>query len=207
MVGLLDDVTRATRSTFVNEGDSIVLFGLCTDELGGSEYLARIHGVVAGRPPQCNLDAERSAIEAVLECINNGHVISAHDCSDGGLAVALAEGCVANRNALRGAEVNVDLPTGVSPRAGMFGEAQARFIISTADVDAVIAIATSRNVPAARIGLVRSERSGFRITMGNRELRADVAELADAYHDAIPNIMSRPALASDAEPERLLAGV
>jgi phosphoribosylformylglycinamidine synthase len=207
MIGLLDDIAHATRSTFVNEGDSIVLFGSCTGELGGSEYLARIHGVVAGSPPQCNLDAERSAIEALLECINKGHVISAHDCSDGGLAVALAECCVANRNLLRGAEVKVDLDEDVSPRAGMFGEAQARFIISTADIDAVLSVAKSHNVPAARIGLVRSERSGFRITMGNRELSADVRDLATAYHEAIPNIMSRPALASDAEPEPVLAGV
>ena len=207
MVGLLDDITHATRSTFVNDGDSIVLFGMCTNELGGSEYLARIHRVVAGRPPQCDLEVERAAIEAVIECISKGHIISAHDCSDGGLAVALAECCMANRDVLHGADIQLDLADNVSPRAGLFGEAQGRFIVSTADVDAVIAIAKSHNVPATRIGHVRSEQSGFRIMMGNRELYSDVGDLASAYHDAIPAIMSRPALATDAEPEPVLAGV
>ena len=66
MVGLLNDVANATRSTFQAEGESIILFGHCTSELGGSEYLARIHGVVAGAPPQCDLQAERAAIDALL---------------------------------------------------------------------------------------------------------------------------------------------
>ncbi|HUQ18288.1 MAG TPA: phosphoribosylformylglycinamidine synthase subunit PurL, partial [Gemmatimonadaceae bacterium] len=207
MVGLLDDISQATRSTFVTDGDSIVLLGQSTDELGGSEYLARIHGVVAGRPPDCNLREERAAIDAVLECIMGGHIASAHDCSDGGLAVALAECCIANRNDLHGAEVKTDLPENVSSRALLFGEAQGRFVLSTSNVDAVISIAKSHNVPAAVIGVVTEEELGFRITAGSAELNADVRELASSYHDAIPNIMSRTALASDAEAEPLLAGV
>jgi len=207
MVGLMSDVKHATRATFSTEGDAIVLFGRCTDELGGSEYLARIHGVVAGAPPRCDLAAERAAIEAVIESIEAGQVSSAHDCSDGGLAVALAECCIADRSRLSGADVVLDLPPYVFAQAGLFGEAQARFVISTADAEAVLAIARSHGVPARKIGIVTDKSRGFRIAAAGKTLVADVGALAEAYHGAIPAIMSRPALVKAAEPEPVLAGV
>ena len=207
MVGLLNDVSHATRATFANEGDAIVLIGESKDELGGSEYLSRIHDVVAGRPPACDLDTERAAIDALLECIASGLVSSAHDCSDGGLAVALAESCLANRSSLFGAQVQLNLAPNLSVRGALFGETQARFVISTADPAAILTVARRHKVPASQIGTVTHKSDGFRITVGNRKLVADVAALTNAYHDAIPAIMSRPALASDAEPAPELAGV
>jgi phosphoribosylformylglycinamidine synthase len=207
MVGLMSDVRRATRSTFVEEGDDIVLFGVCANELGGSEYLSRVHGSVAGQPPRCDLTAERAAIDALIECIEAGHVTSAHDCSDGGLAVALAECCIGNRTDLHGADVKFDVANGVSARGAFFGETQGRFVVSTSNVNAVLAIARSHEVPASRIGVVTEKSAGLHIAVAGRVLRADVHTLADAYHDAIPAIMSRPALASDTEPAAVLAGV
>ena len=207
MVGVLSDIAHATRATFRNEGDAIVLFGECTAELGGSEYLARIHGVVAGPPPACDLQAERAAIEAVLDCVAAGLVTSAHDCSDGGLAVALAECCVAAGEHPHGIDVELGPPDGISSRAMLFGEAQARFVLSTASVDAVLRIASSHGVPAREIGRVTHPNEGFHIRIGDDSLRPDVSALSDAYHNAIPEIMSRPALASDAEPEPVMAGV
>ncbi len=207
MVGLLNDVSHATRATFANDGDAIVLFGESADELGGSEYLSRIHDVVAGTPPACDLDAERAAIDALLECIASGLVSSAHDCSDGGLAVALAECCIANRNGLFGAQAQLNLAPDLSVRGALFGETQARFVISTVDPASVLTIARKHKVPAAQIGTVTDKSDGFRITAGNKTLDANVATLASAYHDAIPAIMSRPAMASDAEPAPELAGV
>ena len=94
MVGLIDDLDSITRSHFSTEGDTIVLLGTPTAELGGSEYLARVHHLVAGAPPHCDLKVERDLIEAVLASIEAGVVRSAHDSSDGGLAVALAECCI-----------------------------------------------------------------------------------------------------------------
>ena len=207
MVGLVSDIKHATRATFCAEGDAIVLFGSSTDEIGGSEYLARVHGVVAGSPPTCDLNAERAAIEALLECIEASHVSSAHDCSDGGLAVALAECCIANRDQAYGADVELELPTGVSSRGAFFGEAQARFVVSTSNVEAVLAIARSHGVPARQIGLVTDQSRGLRIATADRILVSDVGALADAYHNAIPAIMSRAALASEAEQESSLVGV
>ena len=207
MVGLVSDVTRATRAPFRAEGDAIVLFGSCTDEIGGSEYLARIHGTVAGSPPGCDLKAESAAIEALLECIEAGHVSSAHDCSEGGLAVAVAECCMAYRDQQHGADIELDLAAGVSTRAALFGEAQARYVLSTSNVNAVLAAAKSHGVPAKQIGVVTNSSRGLRIAVGDRTLVADIGALADAYHNAIPAIMSRAALAAEAEPEPALAGV
>lgn len=207
MVGLVSDISHATRATFRSEGDAVVLFGECTAELGGSEYLASIHGVVAGRPPACDLKAERAAIDAVLECIEGELVASAHDCSDGGLAVALAECCIANRERHHGIDVVIESSGDVSSRAGLFGEAQARFVLSTSTVDAVLRVAAAHGVPARHIGTVVNADAGFRIRLDDGNLQADVTALANAYHNAIPNIMSRPALASDAEPELAMAGV
>src|SRR5262249_25778483 len=85
MVGLVESLAQVLRGGFREEGDAIVLLGAPTDHIGGSEYLSRIHGVVAGTPPACNVDDERELIGALLEAIERGVVRSAHDCSDGGL--------------------------------------------------------------------------------------------------------------------------
>jgi phosphoribosylformylglycinamidine (FGAM) synthase-like enzyme len=207
MIGLVSDIKHATRATFCAEGDAIVLFGSCTDEIGGSEYLARVHDVVAGSPPACDLSAERAAIEAMLECIEASHVSSAHDCSDGGLAVALAECCIANRDQPYGADVELELATGVSKRAAFFGETQARFVVSTSNVEAVLAIARSHGVPARQIGVVTDQSRGLRIAIAGSTLVSDVSSLSDTYHNAIPAIMSRAALASAPEQESSLVGV
>src|SRR5207237_6919715 len=97
MVGLIDDIDRITRAHFSTEGDSVVLLGTPTAELGGSEYLAGVHNLVAGAPPNCDLKGERDLIEAVLASIEAGGVRSAHDSSDGVLAVALADRCIIDR--------------------------------------------------------------------------------------------------------------
>src|SRR5207237_7821652 len=97
MVALIDDLDSITGSHFSTEGDTIVLLGTPTAELGGSEYLARVHHLVAGAPPNCDLKGERDLIEAVLASIEAGGVRSAHDSSDGVLAVALADRCIIDR--------------------------------------------------------------------------------------------------------------
>jgi len=207
MVGVLQDVSRATRSTFRTTGEAIVLFGESREQLGGSEYLARVHNVVSGAPPDCDLVAERAAIDALLECIGAGHVSSAHDCSDGGLGVALAECCVADRGHQQGADVDLSFDKSISSRGMLFGETQARFVLSTSSADAVQSIARAHGVPARRIGTVANKEHGLRIITHDRALILDLAAMAEAYHNAIPSIMSRPALASEPASEQLLAGV
>jgi phosphoribosylformylglycinamidine synthase len=197
MVGVVDSLRHVTRSHFTDDGDGIVLLGNNTDELGASEYLQRIHGIVAGAPPRCDLDAERRLIGALLDAIAAGAVRSAHDCSDGGLAVALAECVMLDRNALTGATVDLSDWSELPLRALLFGEAQGRVIVSTPHALEVLAIAHRHGVPATTIGTVRTGTASLEITIGARRLRIPVAQLADAYHEAIPRIMQRSASTQD----------
>jgi phosphoribosylformylglycinamidine synthase len=198
MVGLADDVDHVTRATFQQAGDTILLLGEQTSELGASEYLARIHGVTAGAPPRCDLQAERRLIDALLEAIQGGAVSSAHDCSDGGLAVALAECAMANREQRFSASVDLTSWSGISGRAMLFGEAQARVVVSTDSPARVERIAAAHGVPARRIGVVEPADRLFRIQYEGGQLVAPVEQLANAYHQAIPSIMTRVAVADDA---------
>ena len=189
MVGLVEDLAHVTRSTFRTPGDAVVLFGEPTDELGASEYLAAIHGVTAGAPPRVDLDAERRLIEALLEAIRGGDVASAHDCSDGGLAVALAECCMADREAPLGADVDLAHWGALPLRALLFGEAQGRVVLSTPVPERVLAVAASHAVPARVIGRVRDAAAPLSIAVGGRTLVAPLSRLETAYHDAIPRRM------------------
>jgi phosphoribosylformylglycinamidine synthase len=199
MVGLVESLAHITRSafSFEGEGDSIVLLGENTDEIGGSEYLQRIHNVVAGAPPRCDLDAERKLIDSLLESIRDGAVRSAHDCADGGLAVALAECVMMDRARPTGAEVDLSRWAALPLRALLFGEAQGRVVVSTPDPVSVIATATRHGVPAVVIGTVRGATGRLDFKIGEIRLAARVSQLAETYHEAIPRIMQRSASAQD----------
>jgi len=191
MVGLVADVAHVTGMRFATAGDEIVLLGEPTDELGASEYLAWVHGVVAGAPPACDLAKERALIDTLLATIGAGHVASAHDCSEGGLAVALAECSICDRDDMRGAEIDLSPWAALPERALLFGEAQGRVVVSTARADAVLAAAKTHGVPARRIGTVRDAAHGLTITIGAKRLHSPLAPIAAAFHDAIPNAMRR----------------
>jgi phosphoribosylformylglycinamidine synthase II len=195
MVGLIDSVEHVTRSPFQNERDVVILFGEPTSELGGSEYLSRIHGMVAGPPPSCDLAHERALIETLLEAIQSGVVRSAHDCSDGGLAVALAECCIMDRGAQRGATIDLTHWKELSSRAVLFGEAQGRAIVTTTMPETVLEIANKHNVPARVIGEVGALGAPLQINTATSHLVASLADLDEAYHEAIPRIMNQPAIA------------
>lgn len=193
MVGVLDDAAHATSMRFQHAGDDIVLLGENTDEIGGSEYLAWVHGVVAGAPPQVNLEGEKKLIDAVLEGIRSGKVRSAHDCSEGGLAVALAECCVADRANPMGAMVDLSAWSALPQRALLFGEAQGRIVVSTADSAAVLAIAKKHGVPARVIGKVAVADAGLQIRGTAAPLTLSTARMLEAYHEALPKAMARAA--------------
>ncbi|MFN2564494.1 MAG: phosphoribosylformylglycinamidine synthase subunit PurL [Gemmatimonadaceae bacterium] len=196
MVGLIDSLDHVTRAAFSEDGDAIVLFGEPTEEIGGSEYLYRIHGVVAGAPPTCDLAAERRLVEAVLAAIRTGHVRSAHDCSDGGLAVALAECVVARRDEPMGAEVDLSAWCDLPLRGLLFGEAQGRVLLSTPRPAEVLGAARRAGVPSRVIGRVRATSASLEIVVGPRHIVAPLSRLARAYHEAIPALMSQAASAA-----------
>ncbi len=195
MVGLIADLAHITRSAFRADGDSIVLLGDNTAELGASEYLARVHGLTLGAVPAVDLDHERRLVDALLEAIGSGVVQSAHDCSEGGLAVALAECCIGDRTQTFGAQVDVTDPLLSSARAIFFGEAQGRVIVSTTDGERVVAVAAAHGVPARVIGRVTVGQR-LVIAAGTHTLDTALEPLVDAYFDAIPALMQRAATAS-----------
>jgi phosphoribosylformylglycinamidine synthase II len=197
MVGLIDDVDRVIAGNFQQPGDAVILLGRNTNELGASEYLARIHGVTAGAPPDCDLAGERTLIDALLEAIDDGLVRSAHDCSDGGLAVAVAECAMMDRERVVGVTITLPDTEGISRRAALFGEAQGRVVVSTPDPGALLALMTRRGVAAQEIGQVGDVDGNMVLTAGETTWSRPVHKLAAAYHDAIPTIMTRLAISSD----------
>jgi phosphoribosylformylglycinamidine synthase subunit PurL len=191
MVGLIDDLSHITRAGFQHDGDAVLLLGEMGGELGGSEYLATIHGEVLGAPPRCELDREKKLIDSVLEAIRAGAVGSAHDCSDGGLAIALAECCVADPECQSGAEIDLSAWGAIPNRGVLFGETQGRIVISSSAPERILDIAAKAGVPCARIGTVRRHSDTLAIKLASATLKASVASLSRAYHDTIPSIMSR----------------
>ncbi len=189
MVGLLEDVENAVGSAFRREGDAIILLGECTDELGGSEYLAWIHGVVAGAPPSCDLSREAALVNTLVACVSDRLVTSAHDCSDGGLLVALAESAIGDRSAPYGVDVDLEAWLNMPLRALLFGEAQGRAVVSSSNPAAVLQVASRYGLPARVIGTVVPAGSGFNVRVGDRTVHAATDRLSHAFHDAIPQIM------------------
>ena len=162
MVGLVDDVAHATGQWFRTEGDLVAMLGETLEELGASEYLAVRFGLVRGGPPSLDLARERAVQDACLEAIRLGIARSAHDCSDGGLAVALAEGCMAGDGSSIG--VDVELHGTIRQDALLFGESQSRILLSlkASDWPTLQKIAASHGVPLERLGTVGGTRFRLR---------------------------------------------
>lgn len=159
MVGLIEDAERTMTQWFKSEGDDIILLGPTREDLGGSEYLKVVQAREQGSPPYLNLDTEKGLQDCVLSLIRGGLLQSAHDCSDGGIAVALAESCISGSEWTRGAVVT--LPKGrLRNDAVLFGESQSRVVISVkpSQRQAVLDHAKSSGVPADVIGRVSGDR-------------------------------------------------
>ncbi len=189
MVGVLESLDHVTPSAFQQAGDDIVLLGANTAELGASEYLLGIHGLTIGAPPACDPDVERRLIDALLESIAAGAVNSAHDCSDGGLAVALAECAMLKRDAAHGFRVDLSRWAHLPVRALLFGEAQSRVVLSSSRSADVLRTAEKHGVPAAVIGTVLSAADGIEFKVGAMTARSSLAPMTRVFHDTIRNIM------------------
>ena len=193
MVGLIDSLAHITRASFQNENHSIVLLGEPTAHIGASEYLSRVHGIVAGTTPSCDLDGEKALIETLLEACQSGVAQSAHDVADGGLAVALAECCIMDRGVQRGATIDLTHWSELPNRAVLFGEAQGRAIVTTTMPDTLLGIARKHGVPARLIGQVGAVGAPLRIKTAAGTISAELNRLDDAYHEAIPKLMAKAA--------------
>ena len=156
-VGVLDDVAKMATLAFKLPGEAILLVGKTNGHLGQSVYLRDICGQEAGPPPPVDLKAEKTNGDAVRMLIHKGMVSAVHDCSDGGLAVALAEMAMAS-----GIGAEVKLPSGDAFEIG-FGEDQARYVITcpAGQAEAVIAACEAAGAPIAKLGLTGSDALTF----------------------------------------------
>jgi phosphoribosylformylglycinamidine synthase len=181
MLGILEDVEKRVSAGFQHEGDAVFLLGnpASNDEaaLAGSEYLSLVHAKIAGRP-EISLDDEKHIQSVVLELAGAGVLHSAHDCSDGGLAVTLAESCLLG---------NVGLDASSQTASGrldaaLFGESASRIVVScNADDAGTVEIAAARaGVACRRLGSV----GGDRLIVGDR-VSLDLAELREAYEHGL----------------------
>ncbi len=180
MVGLLEDVGKRVRMPFARVGDLVALLGTTRDELGGSEFLRTIRARDEGPCPGVDLEAERRLVDLLIALAVHRKLSSAHDCSDGGVAVALAE--CAMRSGL-GADVT--LAGDVRPCALLFGESTGRALVtfSPGAETAVAASAEQSGVPLRTIGRVTGDR--LRISIGARRLVDEsVAALAGIWTTA-----------------------
>jgi phosphoribosylformylglycinamidine synthase subunit PurL len=189
MVGLIEREEWITTQYFQAAGDLVLLLGDFGDEMGGSHYLKVIHGRKAGRPPRLDFAREVALQNALRDLIRGGWVRSAHDCSEGGLAVALAESCFNPKGSLG---ARIDLQAAGKRRLDhvLFNETQSRIVISTMpeNVVAVLQLMQSRNLPAHRLGTVGGNE--LRIVVADETLRWPIEEIHDDWYDAIANAVS-----------------
>ncbi|WP_282937799.1 phosphoribosylformylglycinamidine synthase subunit PurL [Paenibacillus sp. RC67] len=185
MVGLVHDTDHITTQAFKKEGDIIILLGDTKAELGGSEFQYVIHGVTEGRPPQLDLDVEKKLLNTVLGAIQKGLVASAHDLSDGGLAVALAESCISGR---LGAKVNFS--TELRNDIALFSESQSRILLSASpeQAESLKQWIAEQGVPYQELGQVQGQELQIQVN-AKPVIQSPVAQLEKVWKDAIPCLM------------------
>jgi phosphoribosylformylglycinamidine synthase len=201
VVGLIEKAEHVTTQWFKDEGDAIILLGEPVDAadplqgLGGSAYLQVIHGQKNGTPPRCDLDTAKTLHSTLLGLIHSGVVKSAHDCSEGGLAVCLAESCISQIIAretprLIGATVDLSQFKDVRLDALLFGETQSRVVVTCKALDAVKVVERAKllGVPAVQIGKVGGDK--LTVKTGGGEFSAPLPELHDGWWNVIGKAMA-----------------
>ena len=185
MLGLIEDLAHVRQSGFVDEGDFIILLGNLGGCVGGSEYLNLIHGRVEGDVPNIDLEYEKMVQDSVLEGIRQGVIKSAHDISDGGLAIALAECCMAGGNNLG---ANIVMIRKIRDDELLFGETQSAIIvtISESDLMRIEEVSGKFQIPCETIGKV----SGNSLSI-NSFFDIAVSKLRKIYESALPELLER----------------
>lgn len=185
MVGVLEDVNKHCTMEFKKSGDLVVLLGENTDEIGGSVYLKEILNIVGGPAPRLNLDDELNVQKCCLKAIELGLVNSAHDVSDGGLAVALAECCIAGKLGFEG-EIEAD----IRPDVLLFGEGQSRIILSLSEenFEALNQLAKEMNVKLSVLGKVKPDIINVQIRRNGSvagEINVSLGKITEVSKNAI----------------------
>ncbi|MBD3299515.1 MAG: phosphoribosylformylglycinamidine synthase subunit PurL [candidate division Zixibacteria bacterium] len=193
MIGKIEDVRHITTNDFKATTDYIAVVGETRNELGASEYLKTVYGLTTGKVPALDLAREKAVQQFILRAIQNQWIASAHDCSDGGLAVALFESCIGRDDHLWGIDCEVDVGA-IRPDAYLFGESQSRVVVSFDDANRQIIehAAQEAHVPLTIIGRV-AEGGRFVIKPFIDE---SIEELRALHRDCIPTLMDERVTAS-----------
>ena len=189
MAGLIEDISKCMTHYFKKDGDIVILLGRNIEELGMSEYLREIHHKVRGVPPFLDLDLEKKVQELCLYGIRQCIIKSAHDTSEGGLAVALAECCIQAENKKNTGAV-IELSDDIRVDALLFGETQSRIIITVSPerVKELEGVAVSMGTPVTVIGKVGGEKLVIRHKSA-AVIDMSVDHMADAWRKAIPGYL------------------
>jgi phosphoribosylformylglycinamidine synthase len=181
MVGLLDDVDKAVTISFKHEGDFIALLGSIGPDLGGSEYLSTMHGVMAGAPPRVDFENEKALINLLCELADLQLIQSAHDLSEGGLAVTLAESCLAGKLGCV-----LTFPWKGRVVESLFAESSACVVVSVehAKWAAFRHAADNHSVPVQMLG-----RIGGDLLVINDWVTISLDRIEELYENAIPELM------------------
>lgn len=194
MIGLIEDTRKIVTHGFKNAGDIIAVLGVTNDDLSVSEYARTIGGrttddmKASGDVPQIDLALEKKVQDACLDLIDAGLLLSAHDCSDGGLAITIAECCFSSlgRNAI-GAEIKLE-SSELSNDAVLFSESPSRIVVSFAAAQLDAVRASVGDCPFQVIGKVGGEK--FEISIdGSSTLSAQVADLESVWRDSLQNLL------------------
>ncbi len=190
VVGLIDDVDLHCTQGFKREGDRIGLIGQNLEELGGTEYLKIVTSELRGKPPQLDQALEKNVQALCLDWIRKGQLSSAHDCSEGGLAVALAESSMSAPKGPIGADVKMD--STLRPDALWFGETQSRIVVSFSpdDEDKLKESADKAGVPFEVIGMVGGNRIQLQLN-GAVVMDEAVAELNRVWTSSLEEYANR----------------
>ncbi|GAB3673429.1 phosphoribosylformylglycinamidine synthase subunit PurL [Angustibacter aerolatus] len=194
VLGVIDDVTRRTPSGWRHPGQVLYLVGTTRDELGGSSWADVVHGHLGGLPPAVDLDAERVLAEILVAASRDGMVDAAHDLSDGGLAIALVEGCL--RYGV-GARVWLDElceRDGIDPFVALFSESTARVVVSVARSEEVrfTDMCSARGVAHLRVGVVDDGEPGDEPALEVQgRFTVPVAELRAVHEATLPAVFGR----------------
>ncbi len=178
VVGLLDDASWVVRRWFRETGDAVYLLGSTAEDLGGGEFLKTIHNRVAGPPPRLDLAKEKRLYAFMAEAASEKLLDSAHDLSDGGLAVALAECCLAGEEIGLGG--SFELPRGLRDDVLLFSETPSRMIVTTRDEPRLRELLGKHDIRWVRLGTVGGDR--LTLASGDRQLLdLPVARLHQAW--------------------------
>ena len=196
MVGLIEPASRAVTQWFKQQGDVVILLGNTREDLGGTEYLKVQHHREQGSPPLLNLELERSVQACTIRLIREGLVQSAHDCAEGGLAVALAECCISGPDQPLGAMVQLSVG-GLRRDALLFGESQSRIVLSVRPerLQQVMTLIKHAGVPAVTIGTVGGTRLVIQLegrpSAGGCMIDLDLPTLHERWCYAIPRALDQ----------------